>query len=161
MRGAGRRSIAAAFGLSLFLIACVGSESARYQGATPANDPREAALALFQAAQIGRGTYDDLKEIVRATDSAKERAALADLLARARKTLRARVTAQEEIDPSRTAVDLEVDLPGGGRAQYSIQTAKEDNGRWRVTAILGPEGSWPPAPAAASAPNEALSTSSQ
>jgi hypothetical protein len=151
-----RRSIAAGLLSALLALGCVGSESARYQGALAASDPREAALAVFQAAQIGRGNYDDLQEVLRPTDSAKERAAVTDLLAGLRKTLRARVVALQAIDPARTAVDLEVDLPGGGVAQYSVQTAKEADGRWRVTAILGPEGAWPPAPAVA---GEALSTS--
>lgn len=149
--------LALAIACAAVAAACADRRSAGAQALPPANDPREAALALFQAAQTGRSAPEELASLLGDPLPPERRSSLAVVLAPLRTTADARVVAHEALGPDRAAVDIEVRLPGGGSARYSAETERREDGRWIVAAIHGPGAAWPLSPIPS---GEGLSTSS-
>ncbi len=105
-------------------------------------DPREAALVLLQAAQTGRTSRQDLAGVTGEL-TFEGWADLADALRPLRATTRARILSVEELGAGKTAVDLEVALPGEGNARYRVHAAGEADGTWRIVSLDGPGVAWP------------------
>jgi hypothetical protein len=147
----------AALSVAAALIACGDRRAPQAEVLPPAGDPREAALALFQAAQTGRTTAAEIAALVGEDLPADHQSALADALAPLRASSRARILDHEAMAEDRSAVDVEVSLPGGGAARYAVQVERGADGRWIVTTIDGPGTAWPPRRAPK---DEGISTSS-
>ncbi len=150
-----RRNLAAA-ALSLLVAACGDSRSPEAESLPPSFDSREAALALFQAAQTNRTSPKEIEALVPPDLTPERRMALAETLAGLRKTLEARLVGEEPVGVDRSAVDIEILLPGGGTARYSVQVERKEDRSWRVISIHGPGAAWPPNPTPG---DEGLSTS--
>ena len=109
-------------------------------------DARGAALAVLQAAQAGHTSPAELQPLVGTDLPREKRVSLRDALEVLRDTSAARPLGEDSpAGPDKTAVDLEVSLPGGGTATYTVQAARQPDGTWRVVSLHGPGVAWPPA----------------
>ena len=115
-----------------------------------------AALALFALAERRDPDRQELADVVLEELLAAGSAELLDSLeqlGRPRSLEIVRVVRMPELD--RAAVDLQATLPGEGIAAYTVQTAEQPDGTWRVVWFQGPGVVWPHAPRR---PGEGLST---
>jgi hypothetical protein len=132
--------------LLLSTVACGEAGTPSSETVPPATDPREAVLALLQAAQTGRTSGSEIRFLVPADQDRKQWLVLAELLASLGSTHRATLVKDEPLGADRFAVDVAVELPGGGSARYSAQAVRQSDGRFVVVSLAGPRGSWPRVP---------------
>ena len=136
------REVAARRALTLLLLltitGCGGSES------DPEAGPRGAAVRLFELAGGDDATDEQLRALFDVERLEDRRAELLDALARVAGAGRAGNAFVEPMSgPDEVMVDLEVELAGGGAANYRVQLSRTEAGDWRITWFGGPGVEWP------------------
>jgi hypothetical protein len=105
------------------------------------------ALELFRLAAGDGVSPPELAGVIGADLLEADMPLLLDALEELRRVSPPEVLAVETLpEVGRVAVDLRVGLPGEGSARYSVETARQPDGSWRVVGLRGPGLSWPARP---------------
>jgi hypothetical protein len=136
------REVAARRALTLLLLLAIAGCGEAHND--PAAGPRGAALRLFELAGGDDATDEQLRALFDVERLEDHRAELLDALARVAGDGRAGNAVVEPMSgPDEVMVDLEVELAGGGAANYSVQLSRTEAGEWRITWFDGPGVEWP------------------
>jgi len=107
--------------------------------------PAAAALELFELARGADPQGELLESTFDAPPAADDRAALLDALELLATVETPRVVdVQTPAGPQDAFVDLDVTLPGGGQARYTVRLRAFSVDSWRVSWFQGPGVEWPP-----------------
>jgi hypothetical protein len=125
--------------LLLGLAALAGCDSS----APDPDDPGAVALRLFRLAG-DEPPAPELESLFEPDALKRSPVSLLDALAALPAGAEARVRGVEQATGGRQAwADLSVELPGGGRADYTVQLRATEGRGWRIAWFQGPGVEWP------------------
>jgi hypothetical protein len=133
--------------IALALMICRCAEPVDVPPAGPPLSAGDAVLRLFALSGSPDPELADLLELLDEPAVERDRAAALEAIASLGELARPEIRAERFLEVlDRTVVDVEAELPAGGKARLSFQARKLDDGSWRLVSIETPGGEWPGRP---------------